>query len=110
MSKNNLPAVSSALTYWEPEPQTLYTIDFAAQFAGLPRRHVVLYARYGLIKPATERGDGGWYFTAESMWTLRRIENLRRIHRFDISGARFVLGLMKEIERLRAEMDYPYDC
>lgn len=109
MSMNNLATASATLTRWEPEPQTLYTIDFAAQFAGLPRRHIVLYARCGLIKPATERGDGGWYFTAESMRMLRRIENLRLTHRFDISGVRLVLGLMKEIERLRAEMDYPYD-
>jgi len=109
MSMNNLATASATLTHWEPEPETLYTIDFAAQFAGLPRRHIVLYARYGLIKPATERGDGGWYFTAESIRTLRRIENIRLLHRFDLSGVRFVLGLMKEIERLRAEMDYSYE-
>jgi DNA-binding transcriptional MerR regulator len=109
MSLNNLAPASATLTRWEPEPEALYTIDFAARFAGLPRRHIVLYARYGLIKPATERGDGGWYFTADSIRTLRRIENLRLLHRLDFSGVRFVLGLMKEIERLRAEMDYPYE-
>jgi len=109
MSMNNLNTPSGTLTRWEPEPETVYTIDFAAQFAGLPRRHIVLYARYGLIKPATEQGDGGWYFTADSIRTLRRIESFRAMHRFDLSGVRFVLGLMKEIERLRAEMDYPYD-
>jgi DNA-binding transcriptional MerR regulator len=109
MNVNHLATPSATLTIWEPEPETLYTIDCAAQFAGLPRRHIVLYARYGLIQPATERGDGGWYFTAESIRTLRQIEHLRALHRFDISAARFVLGLMREIERLRAEMDYPHD-
>jgi DNA-binding transcriptional MerR regulator len=109
MSTNNLNTPSATLTRWEPEPETLYTIDFAAQFAGLPRRHIALYTRYGLIKPVTEPGDGGWYFTAESIRTLRQIEHLRLMHRFGISGVRFVLGLINEIERLRAEMDYPYD-
>lgn len=109
MNANDLELSSTTLTVWEPEPEMLYTIDYAAQFAGMPRRHIVLYARYGLITPANALGDGGWYFTAETIRTLRRIESLRVIHRFDISGLRFVLGLMKEIERLRAEMDYPYD-
>ena len=109
MSTNNLDTPPATLTRWEPESETLYTIDFAAQFAGLPRPHIALYTRYGLIKPATEPGDGGWYFTAESIRTLRRIESIRLLHRFDLSGVRFVLGLMKEIERLRAEMDYPYE-
>ncbi len=109
MSTNNLDTPPATLTHWEPESETLYTIDFAAQFAGMPRRRIVLYARYGLIKPATEQGDCGWYFTADSIRTLRRIESLRAMHRFDLSGVRFVLGLMKEIERLRAEMEYPYD-
>ena len=109
MKANDLAAPFTTLTIREPKPEMLYTIDHAAQFAGLPRRHIVLYARYGLITPATEPGDDGWYFTAEAIRTLRRIESLRAMHRFDIAGVRFVLGLIKEIERLRAEMDYPYD-
>jgi len=109
MRVNHLAAPSATLTLWEPAPEMLYTIDCAAQFAGLPRRHIALYARYGLIQPATGRGEGGWYFTGETIRTLRRIESLRVRHRFDMAGARLVLGLLKEIERLRAEMSYPYD-
>jgi DNA-binding transcriptional MerR regulator len=108
MSANN-PSSFTTLTVWEPKPETLYTIDHAAQFAGLPRRHIVLYARYGLITPVSGLGVAGWYFTADAIRTLRRIERLRELHRFDLAGVRFVLGLMKEIERLREEMDYPYD-
>ena len=94
---------------WEPAPGMLYTIDGVAQAASLPRRLIALYSRDGLIQPAFEPGDGGWYFTAETIHTLRRIQSLRVIHQLDLSGVRLVLRLLKEIERLRIEMDYPFE-
>ncbi len=100
---------TSRLIVWEPSPGTLYTIDNLAQMVCLSRRLIALYSRHGLIRPAFEPQDGGWYFTAETIQTLRRIENLRIVHRLDLSGMRLVLGLIKEIERLREEMDAPFE-
>jgi len=100
---------SASLITWEPAPGTLYTIDDLAQMVNLSRRLIVLYSRHGLIRPAFEPQDGGWYFTAETIHTLRRIENLRIVHRLDLSGLRLVLGLINEIERLRVEMDVPFE-
>jgi DNA-binding transcriptional MerR regulator len=94
----------TTLTHWEPEPDVLYTLDRVAQFAGLPRRHIVLYARHGLIAPAVTPPDEGWYFTAEAIHPLRRIANLQERHRLDLHSVRLVLGLMWEIERLREEL------
>jgi DNA-binding transcriptional MerR regulator len=94
----------TTLTLWEPEPDVLYTLERAAQFAGLPRRHIVIYARHGLVTPATAPGAAGWYFTADAIHTLRRIEMLRAMHGLDLPGVRLVLGLMSEIERLRGEL------
>ena len=94
----------STLTLWEPEPDVLYSIEWVAQAADLPRRRIVLYARHGLIAPATEPGATGWYFTAEAIRTLRRIETLRAAHRLDVPSLRLVLGLMCEIQRLRGEL------
>jgi DNA-binding transcriptional MerR regulator len=103
MNGTNRPEPMTTLTLWEPESGVLYTLDHAAQFAGLPRRHVVLYARHGFITPATEPGAAGWYFTADAIRTLRRIAILRAMHGLDLPGVRLVLGLMSEIERLRGE-------
>ncbi len=103
---NNVVEPFTAMTVWEPEPEMLYTIDQAARFAGMPRRHILLYARSGLIASATESCDYGWFFTAETIRTLRRIESLRALHCCNVSAVRLVLGLMKEIERLRAERGY----
>ena len=109
MSAHNPPASLTQLIVWAPAPETLHTIDHAAQFSGLPRRHIMLYVRHGLITTANGLGEGGWYFTAETLNLLRGIESMRVMHRLNISGVRFVLSLIKEIERLRSEMDYPYD-
>lgn len=97
----------ATLTLWEPEPDVFYSIERAAQFAGLPRRHIVLYVRHGLVTPVAEPADVGWYFTAEAIRTLGRIEEFRAMHRLDLPGVRLVLGLMTEIERLRKELRCP---
>jgi hypothetical protein len=100
---------TTALILSEPEPDTLYPLERVAQFAGLPRRHIVLYVRHGFVRPAIDPAYAGWYFTAEAIRTLRRIEMLRTLHRLDPSGVRLVLGLMSEIERLREELLYEGD-
>ena len=99
---------TSSLIIWEPAPGTLYTIDDVAQMVSLSRRLIALYSRHGLIRPAFNPEDGGWYFTAETIHTLRRLEVLRIGHRLDFSGVRLVLGLIEEIERLRVEMGSPF--
>ena len=103
MNGVNTPEPMSTLSLWDPEPGVLYTIDHTAQFAGLPRRHIVLYARHGFITPAAQSGAVGWYFTADAIRTLRRIAMLRALYGLDLRGVRLVLGLMSEIERLRGD-------
>ena len=99
----NEPIAIQSLTVWEPEGNALYTLEHVAQFAGLPRRHIVLYARHGFVAPAIEPGEG-WYFSAEAIRTLRRIARLRSSHGLELSGVRLVLDLMNEIDRLRVEL------
>jgi DNA-binding transcriptional MerR regulator len=104
MNEPHRIATTTALILSEPEPDTLYPLERVAQFAGLPRRHIVLYVRHGLVRPAIDPADAGWYFTAEAIRTLRRIEMLRALHRLDVFGVRLVLDLMSEIERLRGAL------
>ncbi|MEI9898111.1 MAG: MerR family transcriptional regulator [Chthoniobacter sp.] len=94
------------MSLWEPEPDALYTLEHVAQLAGVPRRRIVLYARHGLMMPATESGAVGWYFTAEAVRTLLRIERLRALHRLDLPSVRLVLELIDEVERLRAALRF----
>ena len=104
MNGTNRPDAVTALALLEPEANVLYSIERAAQFTGMPRRHIVLYARRGFVTPAIDPAETGWYFTAETIRTLRRLEMLRAMHSLDWPGMKLVLGLMTEVERLREEL------
>ena len=98
------PETITSLSLCEPEPGVLYTIERVAQFAGMPRRSIVLCARHGLVAPALDPAETGWCFNVEALRTLRRIEMLRAMHRLDVAGVKLLLELMSEIERLREEV------
>ncbi len=105
MNHSDLPEPITALAPYQPRPNVLYSLDYAASFTGVPRRDIVLYARYGLISPVGRPDLAGWYFTAESIHQLRRIQQLRTLHSFQYSGLRLVFDLIAEITRLRAQLN-----
>lgn len=94
----------SPLILYQPDPNAVYSLEWAASYSGMPRRQIVLYARHGLIRPAVDPREG-WYFTLQALHTLRRIHALQSTHRLHLAGMKLVLDLMREIERLREEME-----
>lgn len=104
MNESNFFVTPAVLARWEPGADAVYPIDDVARFVGRSRRYVALCIRYGLITPAIDSKAEGWFFSAEAVRTLRRIEDLRLVLQDDFVRMRLVLGLMKEIERLREEM------
>lgn len=99
-----------SLAIYQPDSEVLYSLDGTAALAGVPRRHIAFYVRHGLIQPAFDPRLEGWYFTAEAIQTLRRIEQLRAIHRLDVPGLKLVLELLREVEALRAEVRFFRGC
>ena len=94
----------SAVEVFEPAAGSIYSIEQAAHLAGVPRRAIAVYFRYGLVSPAADPDVGGWYFDDEGIRTLRQIERLRTSLGMSLTAVKLVLELSHEVERLREEV------
>ena len=95
-----------ALQVFEPDAGTVYTIEMVAQLAQVPRRLVVLYYKHGLVSPVRDPASSGWCFDEEAIRIVRRIEYLRSACNVNLAGIKLILGLVKEVERLRQELRF----
>jgi DNA-binding transcriptional MerR regulator len=91
-----------ALQTFEPETNTVYTLEAAEHITHVPRRTILKYYKHGLISSALDPEDGGYCFDGETIRTLRRIEHLRTSCGMSLDGIKLILDLMSEVERLRA--------
>lgn len=91
-----------AIQLFEPDTNTVYTIESAGRIAHVPRRTILVYYKQGLVSPVVGP-EGGYYFNAEAIRTLRRIEHLRANCGVNIVGIKMILRLMNEVERLQIE-------
>ncbi len=104
----NLPHQISveSVQIFEPNPNAVYTIEAAEHIARVPRRLIAIYYKHGLVSPVVDPDCGGFYFNDEGIRTLRRIEYLRTVCGINLAGIKMILGLMNELERLRAEVRF----
>ncbi len=93
-----------AVQSFEPDPAAVYSIEMAAQLAGVPRRTVLIYCKHGLLSPIADPMLWGYWFTADAIRTLRRIESLRLACGDDFSGIAMILDLLNEVQTLRAQL------
>jgi DNA-binding transcriptional MerR regulator len=93
-----------ALEVFEPVPGSMYSIEQAAHLAGVPRRAIAVYSRYGLVEAALDPDQEGWYFNDVAIRTLREIEHLRNSVGMSLPAVKLVLDLRRELERLRREV------
>jgi MerR family transcriptional regulator/heat shock protein HspR len=89
---------------FEPSPNAIYTIDFAARLADLPRRTVLVCCKYGLVAPAVDDAAGGYYFNNDAIHVLRRVAVLRDVCGDDLAGIKIILDLTNALERLEAQL------
>lgn len=92
-----------AVQPFEPDPDTVYTIEATEHIARVPRRAILLYCKHGLVSPVVDPECGGYYFNDEAIRTLRRIEYLRADCGINLVGIKMILHLINEVERLQAE-------
>ncbi|MGH7959381.1 MAG: chaperone modulator CbpM [Opitutaceae bacterium] len=98
----DVPAFS--LQRFTPEPDAIYPIDTIAHLAGVPRHTVLLCCRHHLISPHEDPEYGGYQFDVGTIQTLQRADYLYRECGINFNGVRIILGLMEEVERMRARM------
>lgn len=93
-----------SLQPFTPDPETAYPIDTIAHLAHVPRHTVLLCCRHRLIEPQIDPIYGGYCFAAGTIQILKRVDYLHRECGINFSGIRIILGLMDEVERLRARV------
>ena len=93
-----------AVKVFEADPSAVYSIDTAAQLAGVPRRSILIYCKHGLVSPLADPSLWGYWFTSDAIRTLRRIEILRIRCGEDLAGIGIILELLNEVEILRSQI------
>jgi DNA-binding transcriptional MerR regulator len=88
-----------AMQRFEPESNVVYTIEAAEHIAHMPRRMILMYYKAGLLSPVSDPAQDGYYFDAEGIRTLRRIEFLRSDCGVNLAGIKVILRLLDEVER-----------
>ena len=93
------------LQLFEPNPETVYTIDAAARLADVPRHTILVYYMHGLVSPAANPEYGVYLFDGRTVRMLRRIETMRNSG-FNLAGIKMTLDLLNEVERLQSEVRF----
>ena len=83
--------------------RAVYVISVAAELAGMHPQTLRFYERKGLVDPS-RTGGGNRRYSDEDIARLRRIASLTATG-LNLEGARRVLELEQELERVRAELD-----
>ena len=87
-----------------PDREPLFAISVVARLVGLHAQTLRMYERMGLVEPARSAGNVRRYSQAD-------VERLRQVVRMveelgvNLAGAQVALGLLRQIEELRAELD-----
>ena len=101
VSNEMVATPSRWLQLFDPPGDAVYTIETAAQLAGVPRRTILVYCKHRLLSPL-DTGVEDYSFNGDGLRSLRRIEALRTVCGDDFAGIRIILDLTKELERLQA--------
>jgi DNA-binding transcriptional MerR regulator len=93
---------NQAIQFFEPDPETIYSIEITERLTQIPRRTIAIYVRHRLVSPVVEPG-GGLFFDEEAVRMLRRIEQLRTNYGVNLPGIKVIVRLLEEVEQRQAE-------
>jgi len=96
-----VPTPSRWLQLFDPPADAIYSIEAAAQLAGVPRRTILVYCMHRLLSPLFGTGAEGYSFDGDGIRSLRHIEALRTVCGDDFAGIKIILDLTKELEHLQ---------
>jgi len=82
----------------------VYVISVAAELGGVHPQTLRMYERKGLLSPERTAGNTRRY-SAEDIQRLRRIQELTQGAGVNLAGAKLVLRLESQLERMRREID-----
>ena len=88
------------------ERRGAYSLDTAAQHAGIHPDLLRYYCRAGLLGDARFQSEAEPVFDDAAIYELRRIEHYRRHLGVNLSALPVVLGMVREIEMLRSDLQF----
>jgi MerR family transcriptional regulator, heat shock protein HspR len=87
-----------------PERTAVYVISVAAELAGVHPQTLRVYERKGLLQPQRTSGNTRRY-SMEDIARLRRIQELTQEEGVNLAGAKMVLRLEEQLDRMRRELN-----
>ena len=81
----------------------VYVISVAAELAGVHPQTLRVYERKGLLRPQRTTGNTRRY-SVEDIQRLRRIQDLTQGEGVNLAGAKLVLDLEEQLERMRRDL------
>lgn len=90
----------------DSEAEGTYTLEVVARLTGISSQTVVRYCERGFVSrcPAGDSPGDAYVFDVEALRRLRRIEDLRRKCEVNEQGLHILVGLLDEVEQLRADL------
>ena len=106
MSEPCDPATPAALALelFHPTINMIYSLDAAAQLAGVSRHDLLVYCRVGLVQPVLQPPYDVMAFTGEAIQTVRRIKHVQAAYGSGGAWIKAILCLLEEVARLRSEV------
>ena len=106
MSEPCDPATPAVLTLelFHPTLNMIYSLDAAAQLAGVSRHALLVYCRVGLVQPVLQPPYDVMAFTGEAIQTVRRIQHVQAAYGNGVAWIKAILCLLEAVERLRSEV------
>ena len=90
-----------------PDPHETHPLELVIRMTGSSRRKIRFYCAKGLVAPVRQSSpDTTWLFDEESVMRLRHIESLRQRHRMNWAAIHTIVGMLDELESLRAELRF----
>lgn len=86
------------------EDEPVFQISVVSRMVGLHQQTIRTYERVGLVQPARSEGNKRLYSTAD-VERLRQVVRLVNDLGVNLAGVEVILGLLRQIEELRAEVD-----
>lgn len=97
---------NGALELFQPNPDALYGLDAAAYLAGVSRRTFLVYCCAGFVEPVLQPPYGAMAFTGDAIHSVRRVEGIRKTYGLDLGWIKAMLDLVRERDRLLAELRF----
>lgn len=85
------------------ERGAVYVISVAAELAGVHPQTLRVYERKGLLQPERTTGNTRRY-SAQDIARLRRIQELTQDEGVNLAGAKMVLRLEEQLDRMRRDL------